>query len=538
MRAIVLRRRGRGLLVGVALVAHAGLLAGQPVSPDAAGSAEPPAAPAPSTTPPTATAPAPVEPIGSDEPSGALGNQAQPESESPDGDQTANVDAMKEGHSERASDAEASAGLGAEQSEMELTASSESDGSDTDTAALLAQLEADTGGVPLEATPSLQLYGFADFSFYKMFTAPRSTLGAIVATKPSFAVGNLNLYLSGDLGEGWESLSEVRFTYLPNGSRKVNTTTGEVERTETVVADYTNFWRARNVGGIFIERAWLQYTADPLFTIRGGSWLTPYGIWNVDHGSPTIISVLRPYVIGLELLPEAQTGVQLRGTGYPTESISLGYALGLSNGRGPVQAYTDLDTNKAVTVRLHGSHRGDGTLAFGVSGYYGRFTDLQQSTRVAANGAELRQEIVEQYDELSLGADVKYTRDGFHVQAEFIVNERAYTEEGRTLHSATTFVPDIRRYGGYGVLGYRFDWFGLMPYLTAEYFVVPNVLELNRPPTNDKMSFASLGVNARPTHNVTLKLEANYAAFAGEIPDDSAFADPVGGFQAQAAWAF
>ncbi len=423
-----------------------------------------------------------------------------------------------------------------EGSDSEPAMAADDDTLDADTAALLAQLEADTA--PIGATPSLQLYGFADVSFFKTWLPSDSALGVLVGRRSSFALGNLNLYLSSDLGEGWESLAEVRFTYLPNGSRRVNPETGVVERQDAIVSDYTNVSRERRVGGIFIERAWLQYSASPMFSVRAGSWLTPYGIWNVDHGSPTIIPVVRPYTIGLELLPESQTGVLVRGVGYPSDSISLGYAVGLSNGRGPVKEYADLDGNKAVTLRVHATHRAEGTLALGLSGYYGRFTDLQQSVRLTADGVELTEDIISQYDEITYAGDVKYTLGGFHLQGEFVLNERKYTEVGRTLHSDTTFTPDIRQYGGYGVVGYRFDWLGVMPYMTGEYFVVPNILEPTRPPTKDRISVFGIGINARPTQNVTIKLEGNYATFGGDIPEDSAFADPVRNLQTQAAWAF
>jgi hypothetical protein len=409
-----------------------------------------------------------------------------------------------------------------------------SDEQQTELARLDAQLtQAETS---VDETPPLSLYGFSDFSFYKYFVHRGTPVRGILYDNSAFAVGNLNVYIAGELGSGWNSLAEIRFTYLPNGSREVGA--GGVTRTDTEVIDYTNFGRTRRTGGLFIERAWLQYTADPLLIVRGGSWLTPYGIWNEDHGSPTIIPVVRPYVVGFELMPERQTGLQVRGTGYPTEALSLGYVLAVSNGRGPVQEYADLDENKAVTARLMGTYRALGQLEFGVSGYYGRYTDISQSAVANGSGVRIVDDVVEQYDELSLGVDARYTFHGFHSQAEFIVNDRAYTEEGRPERTATTFVPDNRRLGGYLITGYRFGWLGLMPYVTGEYFSFDNTLEPAAPASQLTTLVAALGLNSRPTHNVTLKVEGTMAWFYGDIPHGSSFEHPLGAVQAQVAWAF
>ncbi|HTV19145.1 MAG TPA: hypothetical protein VMG12_10750 [Polyangiaceae bacterium] len=408
-----------------------------------------------------------------------------------------------------------------------------------ETEALMAELDAElqqTGFGTESGTPSLSLYGFADAGFHKHFIEDGNTLNTILYPKGAFAVGNLNLYLASDLGNSWRSLVEVRFTYLPNGNRSA--TEDGIVRTNTETIDYVNFSRPRQTGSIFIERAWVEYAVDQLLVLRLGNWLTPYGIWNEDHGSPTIIPVARPYVIGLELLPERQTGLLALGTTYASESLTLGYALGLSNGRGPVQDYADLDENKAVTLRLHGTHRSAGVLSFGASAYYGRFTDITQGIAIQDSHPRIVDRIAQQFDELSLGLDARYVLGGFHAQVELILNQQAFTEGGRPLRSANTYQPDNQRYGGYTVIGYRFPWLGLMPYATAEYFSLINTFESTRPATNDVITDYGIGLNIRPTTNVTLKLEANIGVFYVDDPEGSAFDDPLASLQGQVAWAF
>jgi hypothetical protein len=410
-------------------------------------------------------------------------------------------------------------------------------------AGLLSGLEGpplESGETPMSAAETLSglaIYGFADFGFYKYFLPAGSLLRAQVYEANAFMVGNLNTYLAGELGGGWRSLAEVRFTYLPNGSRNISAT--GVERVVTPVQDYTNLGRPRSTGSLFIERAWVEYSASNAFNVRAGSWLTPYGIWNEDHGSPTIIPVLRPYAIGLELLPERQTGLLLFGSFYASESVTLGYRIGLSNGRGPVSDYADLDENKAVTLRLQLHHHGDGDLDLGASAYAGRYTDLVQSLRSDDGiSVQVEERLRERFDEFSWALDARYVNGGLHLQTEFIMNDKAYTDGGRPLRTGAEFQPDDRRYGGYLLAGYRFDWLGLMPYLIAEYFSLVNSFEITRPADRIVTNYFGLGLNSRPSTNITLKLEGNYAFFTLDNREGSVFEDPLMAIQAQVAWAF
>lgn len=95
------------------------------------------------------------------------------------------------------------------------------------------------------------------------------------------------------------------------------------QRYNTTALDYQDYYRALKWGGVEIERVYLEWLAHPLFNLRGGIFLTPYGIWNVDHGSPAIIPILRPATIGNGYIPERQTGLEVFGTLELTNTETL-----------------------------------------------------------------------------------------------------------------------------------------------------------------------------------------------------------------------
>ena len=99
--------------------------------------------------------------------------------------------------------------------------------------------------------------------------------------------------------------------------------------------------------------------------------------------------------------------------------------------------------------------------------------------------AQVDEQIREQYDEVAWGFDARYVLGGLHLQSELVVHERAYTDRGRPLRIGAEYQPDERRYGGYLLGGYRFDWLGLMPYVIVDYFSYLNGYEVTRPPTRD-----------------------------------------------------
>ena len=399
---------------------------------------------------------------------------------------------------------------------------------DTEVAALEQEV---TESTPSDSDIKLDLYGFSDFTYAFGFNDFSGAYN-------SFAVGNLNVYLASNLGDSWRSLVEVRFSYLPHGATQLDTATGALTRTDTTVGDYTDIFRPTRWGGIMIQRAYLEYLAHPLFNIRGGQFLTPYGIWNVDHGSPVIIGVRKPYPVGEALFPESQTGLQIYGS-HHFDPVEVGYHLTLSNGRGPIDTYQDLNHNKAIGGRLfaRADTRSAGTLAVGLSAYRGRYTDrTQQFVPDAEGNLTQTSTITLDYSELSLGADVKWELGGLLLQGEAMMNDVVYDRERPAdtlvVEGPPGFVPDHRRVGAYGLAGYRFAFGGIMPFFGVEFN------NTGLPSTFLHRATAVWGgLNVRPTARVVLKAQYTYAWFP-DTPKPFAEGQHYSSLGLQAAWSF
>ncbi|MCA9551269.1 MAG: hypothetical protein KC933_14630 [Myxococcales bacterium] len=372
----------------------------------------------------------------------------------------------------------------------------------------------------------LRVYGFADFTLSRTFLPEGSGFEAFVVDKSTFYVGALNTYFDSSFDD-WKSLIEIRFLYLPHGSPVAD------GRVDTTVVDYADIYRDVRYGSIEIERAWVEYQVARWLTIRAGQWLTPYGVWNVDHASPTIIGARRPYVIAEELLPERQTGLQFIGS-FDVGRTTVGYHLTVSNGRGPVDAYLDFDENKALGARLF-VDAPTIDLKAGVSAYYGRFTSLSEETRLDAERILVTERtLAEQFDELSLAADLKWTWSHLIVQAEVVVNQRRYTEGGRPLNPADvqTLTPDQTLSGAYGLVAYETPLFGITPYAMVEY----EKGRINLLRISGAWGFTG-GLNWRPHPRVTLKAQVLVSKQLGDA--SSPFTNTtITLADGQIAWAF
>jgi hypothetical protein len=372
----------------------------------------------------------------------------------------------------------------------------------------LSALGLEPGGASFD--DKLNIYGFADVGWMSQhLTRDNAFLKRDIR---GFAVGNLNIYLAKNLTAKARTLAEVRFTLLPNGSPNIDGTA-----VDTTALDVTNFYRPTQWGGIVIERAYVEYDLTDHLTIRVGHWLTPYGVWNIDHGSPAILGTVRPYIIGEQFFPEHQTGIELFGAHYE-RGFKIDYHLTASNGRGGSEAQQDQDLDVAFGGRL--AVDTPWGLKLGGSFYRGRYTGL--ATVPAMPG--------QTYDEAAYGGDAKYDRGPLHLQTEVIARDRHYNE-GARLATATGFAPDHQDFGAYLLAGYRFDrlW-QVMPFTHTEHYRSGDHTLFER------VNGIGFGLNFRPTPALVLKLQVSRVKFAdgqgilgGEVIYYSA---------AQAAWVF
>lgn len=393
--------------------------------------------------------------------------------------------------------------------------------------------DAESGLESAAVDTGLHFSGFADFSVVRIIVPHKTAVRSVFPVHTSYYIGNFNLYLTKNLSKTVRTMGEVRFLYEPNGNIPIANANGTPT---TSSADHNDFGRPLHWGGIEIERLYIEWAPHPLITLRAGQFLTPYGIWNVDHGSVTYIPAQRPFVIGNGLFPERQTGFELYGRWDATAYGTLGYHLTLSNGQGPISEYRDLDDNKAVGGRVFWEQHGHGDLKAGFSFYYGRNSDVQPSIAVNAAGKLVPTERINlMYDSLAFAADISYRYKGWAAQVEWISDQRRFVEAGRrpvfnTALQQNTIPTDAVSWGIYGLVGYRFHWFGVMPYF------VPQFVDSFGP--NGTRTYAANftgGLNIRPIDPLVIKLEYSYAKFLERLLGSD---DPVHFVQGQIAWAF
>jgi hypothetical protein len=352
--------------------------------------------------------------------------------------------------------------------------------------------------------PTFRLFGFIDMGLQRLWSKRDDPITP--TQKTTFVLGNINLYFDFRPVESWSSLVEVRLTSYPRGSESPGIPALGVpyERTSTTVFDPGNGPGSDTVswGSIILERAYIQWRKLDWLGVRVGQFLTPYGIWNVDHGTPTLITMYRPKAQVNEIWPTTQLGVNAFGTlrsVLPAPWL-LEWNAYVSNGRtpGPV----DPTDAKMVGGRFAASTTRPHPMTFGVSFLLGEYSDQAHNFDIVTEEASRPERIayVEQGGALDASVDLGRLR----LRSELTFRRLEY-DEGKREESWLPNVYQANRleWDVYGLAAYRVPGTPFEPYGYVEAYHWPTLL-------GDGQVAFSAGLNTYITPSIQLKLQYSY----------------------------
>ncbi|MCU0662287.1 MAG: putative porin [Myxococcota bacterium] len=407
----------------------------------------------------------------------------------------------------------------------------------------------------------LSIYGFYDLTLNKWIYDNGEAYALFSHDSLSFVISNLNIYFHSQISRSLTFLSEIKFSFLPFGQEY--SFEGVVNGNKTGVqygsvgGKEGHFYRdpvtsnQYYTGGIYIERVYLDYSPFDWLKIKAGRFLTPYGIWNIEHGTPIVTMVRVPYMQSRDMMPLNQTGLEIYGRFYPSYELFLDYSITVSNGRERFSFY-DLDDKKAFGARLHLSYEGNkATISGGGYVYYGNYTKIKKRALIDTTKNTLRVDKVEEgsRNELVISGDLLFEYLGARLQGEFIWRRdevevpRPLTYEDQLLlaHDLTGemtgdfvyFDPSNTGYDFYVLFAYTLPlqrWLG--QFLIKPYFCYELSRYMDTKPILNLSNFV-FGINLQPHPNVVVKLEATHSR--AETDD---FGDPFWNAAAQLAVSF
>lgn len=396
-----------------------------------------------------------------------------------------------------------------------------------------------------------KVFGFFATSFAKIdYSKKDSALKLLIplGDSSSFLLTSLNVYLANQITQNIRFLSELRFTYLPLGTEtsreayyvlpdggKMSLGT-KYGRTDTTVRDQSSLQLYR-LGGVSMERVQATYTINDYLNVTVGRFLTPLGIWNVEHGAPVILTTRAPAMQTQEIAPLQQLGIQVFGRAYLTGALSLDYAGTVSNGRGPMDTVMDLDDNKGLGLRWRLNYeRDDFSASLGQYGYTGKYTDTSKAVYVGPGSADYSviTNTTNQYTEYVLANDLLIKFYGIRLQSEAVVRRVKYQTapvinpqdfNGNPVLASNYRAPSFDARAIYGLLAYELPEsltkrVRVTPFVYAERFILNDAA-----PNNNKGKVFSGGLNIKPCPGTVVKFEVDRAIFddlTSLMPDGTA----------------
>jgi hypothetical protein len=346
----------------------------------------------------------------------------------------------------------------------------------------------------------VRIYGFADIGLQRLWTDKQIQEISPETNKLTFVLGNVNLYFDAAPSENFRFLAEIRFGLFPDGSAprpKGSWSFGNAADTSVSDPSAANaFFTSVRWAGVAPERVHIDWTPSDKFNLRAGLFLTPYGIFNVDHGTPTRIMVSEPLFISSQLFPSQLIGVEAFGA-IPFLPWTLGYHVYVANGRTTGQV--DFSDAKAIGGRLYLSTRNPFPLKLGISGYVGDSEDVDATLTSRTTNFS--------FEEYALSGDVSIDVGSLRIRSEVVVNW-TYNDDGHRRLWAGTPVADVMRMGAYVVFAYQLPWYGIEPLIMTEVLRVPVPRLI---PIGEGLIMPSVGVNVYFTDTTMLRTQMSIA---------------------------
>lgn len=299
-------------------------------------------------------------------------------------------------------------------------------------------------------------------------------------------------------------------------------------------------------GSVNVERAFMEWTPEDAYSFRAGKFFTPFGIWNVDHGTPVLLTARVPYF--LTYLPETQMGVELFGR-FNFPHTDLDYSVYVSNGRGLLKEMEDTNNDKSIGGRLALKLQMPvfKELSLGGSGYYGKHDEkntqfgLNYNYTVTEDGVTINNDngndasmtteykTVAQADELILGLDLKATYQDLAFQSEYMYRkwdfkyfDSEYVHKWASFYYPPTQEPIEEVTAYYVQMAYKLPWeikgVSLTPFGRWEkvdgYIKSKGYYQTAEDSGyRNKFDNISLGLNIRQNPFVVYKLDYTFAKF-------------------------
>jgi hypothetical protein len=329
----------------------------------------------------------------------------------------------------------------------------------------------------------LRIRGFGDVTFHGATDHGSTT---------SFSLGQLDLFVTSDLSENFNFLSEIVFE--AENKQQFGVSTGE----------------APNGFGVDVERLLLQYSPNEHLNVALGRYHTAIGYYNTAYHHSTWLQTTlgRPFLFNFEdeggILPVHNVGVSVSGLISPP-SIGLHYVAEIGNGRRsrttlgdePVQNVIDENNHKSVNFAVFFRPEAIHGLQAGFSVYRDLLTPIGKPP----------------VGETILDAHAVWILPKFEWLNEAVLVRHHLEGTNLTFNTPAFYSQISRQYGSY------------RPYFRYEYLNAPN----NEPifPEVGLRTGPSVGVRYDANESVALKLQYDFTAFR-EQPSSNALGLQVG----------